>query len=262
MENKNHIIDELIERNACFEQIQSLAKQPFERQREALLDIEDKVKAIVGDDLELVSYHSIRPHNRELRLLMLKRYWLLNWMFKETPETYERMRKVNQHLYDMDRQLHEQMADLCDKLVKEPKPSFVDDYEVKGVLGFEGDDKYSLMPMTIDKEYDSDYPLMITVNESLWGVEKPDKGSPYSGIGLEWSCRYNQTRKEIINDILDDGVSWAHEFHIPFEGLCICHTTMAFVRDLYFPVFDLLHFNSFWSEVHVAYQQFSSRVEW
>ena len=94
MENKNHIIDELIERNACFEQIQSLAKQPFERQREALLDIEDKVKAIVGDDLELVSYHSIRPHSRELRLLMLERYWLLNWMFKETPETYERMRKV------------------------------------------------------------------------------------------------------------------------------------------------------------------------
>lgn len=36
----------------------------------------------------------------------------------------------------------------------------------------------------------------------------------------------------------------------------------TFVRDLYFPVFDLLHFNSFWSEVHVAYQHFPSRVEW
>ena len=147
MENKNHIVDELEERNACFEQLQPLAEQPFEQQREALLGIEGKVRAIVGDDPELVSYHNIRPHSRELRLLMLKRYWLLNWMFKETPETYERMRKVNQHLYDMDYQLHEQMADICEKLVREPKPSFVAAYEVRGVLGFEGDDKYSLMPL-------------------------------------------------------------------------------------------------------------------
>lgn len=262
MENKNHIIDEQEERNACFEQILPLAEQPFERQREALLEIEGKVRAIVGDDPELVSYHNIRPHSSELRLLMLKRYWLLNWMFKETPEAYERMRVVNQHLYDMDCQLHEQMAEICEKLVKEPKPSFVDDYEVRGVLGVDCDDRDSLTPMSVDKDFGSDYPLMISLNDSLWRIERPDSGSSYCGFGLEFYCRYDEPKEEILNSILDDGSSWAHELPTAFEGLYICHTTMVFVRDLYFPVFDLLHFNSFWSEVHVAYQHFPSRVEW
>lgn len=257
MEDKNNIIDELEERNACFEQIQPLAEQPFERQREALLDIESKVRAIVGDDPEHVNYHSIRPHSRELRLLMHKHYWLLNWMFNETPETYERMRLVNQHLYNMDRQLHEQMADICEKLVREPKPSFVDDYEVRGMLGFSFDDKDSVLALSIDEDYGSDYPLMMSVNESLLKVEKPHCGSSYLGAGLEWHCRYDHTREDILDDILDDGVSWAHELPTPFEDLCICHTTVAFVKDLCYPVFDLLHVNDFWSKVEVAYQHFT-----
>jgi hypothetical protein len=149
------------------------------------------------------------------------------------------------------------MADICEKLVREPKPSFVDDYEVRGMLGFSFDDKDSVLALPIDEDYGSDYPLMMSVNESLLNAEKPFCGSPYLGAGLEWHCRYDHTREDILDDILDDGVSWAHELPTPFEGLCICHTTMAFVKELCYPVFDLLHVNDFWSEVEVAYQHFT-----
>ena len=257
MENKNQHLKNWEERSACYKQMLPLAEQPFERQRKALLDIEGQVRAIVGDDPMLVSHQDIRPHCKELQLLLLKRYWLLNWMFKETTETYERMRQVNRHLYDMDRQLHEQMADICEKLVREPKPSFVDDYEVRGMLGFSFDNKDSVLTLSIDEDYGSNYPLMMSVNESLLKAEKLHCGSSYLGTGLEWCCRYDHTRKEILDDILDNGVSWAHELPTPFEGLCICHTTVAFVKDLCYPVFDLLHVNDFWSEVEVAYQHFT-----
>lgn len=118
MENKNNIINEFKERHACHEQVSLLFEQPFERQREALLDIEGKVRTFVGGD--------------------------------------------------------------------------------------------------------------------------PEEG--------------------ILHDGLDDGISWAHELPTPFEGLCVCHTTAAFVRDLHYPVFDLLHLNGFWSEVNVAYQHFSQQL--
>lgn len=260
MENKNNMIDEFEARHACHEQVSLLFGQPFERQREALLDMEGKVRAFVGGDPEELSCHNIKPHDRELRLLMLQRFWLLNRMFKETPEAYERMRKVNQHLYDMTRQLREQMADICGKLAKGPRPSFVNDYEVKGVLGFNYDDKESVSPMSIDRDYGSDYPLMVAVNECLWDIERPNCGSPYLGMGLEFHCRYDEAKEDILHDGLDDGISWAHELPTPFEGLCICHTTAAFVRDLHYPVFDLLHLNDFWSEVNVAYQHFSQQL--
>ena len=261
MENKNNIIDELKERWACYDQVRFLFEQPFERQREALLDIEGKVRAIVGGDPEEVCYRSVRPHCKELRLLLLKRYWLLNWMFIETPEAYERMRIVNQHLYEMDCQLHEQIAEICEKIVREPKPSFVDDYEVRAMLGTGYNDEDSVVHLSLDDDYGSDLPLMISVNECLLDEENYKMASHYCGYGLEFYCPYDKPKEVILHNGLDDGVSWAHKLPTPFEGLCICHTTASFVKDLYYPVFDLLHFNSFWSEVLVAYQHFSSRVE-
>ena len=257
MKNKSDFSEELKERCACYDQMRILFEQPFEQQREALLDIEGKVRAIVGDDPEGVSSLNVKPHCKELRLLLLKRYWLLNWMFEETPETYERMRKVNQHLYDMDRRLHEQMAEICEKLVRDPKPSFVDDYEVMAILGTGYEDENSVVHLSLDEDYGSDFPLMISVNQSLLDVEECWMKSHFCGYGVAFHCRYDEPKEDILNSILDDGVSWAHELPTAFEGICICHTTMAFVRDLYYPVFDLLHLNHFWSEVDVAYQHFS-----
>ena len=124
------------------------------------------------------------------------------------------------------------------------------------MLGLSYDDKDSLVSLSLDEEYGSDYPLMISLNDSLWRIERPGCGSSYCGFGMEFYCRYDEPKEEILNSILDDGSSWAHELPTSFEGLCICHTTAALVRDLYYPVFDLLHFNSFWSEVIVNYQHF------
>lgn len=74
-----------------------------------------------------------------------------------------------------------------------------------------------------------------------------------------WKEKEKDRFAKVNKNILHDAFSALSLSEYLGQGVL---TTMAFVRDLYFPVFDLLHFNSFWSEVHVAYQHFSSRVEW
>ena len=100
--------------------------------------------------------------------------------------------------------------------------------------------------------YGSDFRLMIATNNYLTGEENLHY--------LELNCRYNEPRESILESgNCDDGKSWSHETPGLFLGICVCHTTAIFCRDLDYRIQDILQLNDFWNEVHVRYQQFATQ---
>ena len=91
-----------------FQEILPLKEQPFEQQREALLRIEQQVRDMVGSDPCYL--HNVEENKLELKSLLHQRFYLLGWMLKASPEEYERMRIVNQFLFDKTVQLREAAA--------------------------------------------------------------------------------------------------------------------------------------------------------
>jgi len=229
----------------------SLWDKSFDCQKEEVLRLEGEIRDIVGEDPDSLSSDVLARNKEELELLLSQRRTLLNWMFLETPEEVARMDVLNSQLFKLTNQLREKMADVCGALAACPRDEFIDDYEVCGTLRFSYNEDESILSYEGDEIYGCDFPLMIALNNRLTGKEPPHF--------LEIYCRYNDSREEILNaENLDDGNSWAHETAGFFEGICICHTTAVFCRDLGYPLVDVLHLNDFWNEVHVRYQQFAT----
>jgi len=227
--------------------------QPFEIQKAEVQRIEDVIRGIVGDDSEHMDRYILKKNMVELELLLDQRRTLLNMMFRENEVEIERMKIVNSRLFDLTRRLRVKMADVCQSLVEHARDDFDDDFEVDGILRFNYDDKDSILPYEGDSVYGSNFYQMIALNDRL----RHRSNNPY----LELSCRYNDSRKNILesgNCDIDD-LSWAHEITGIFDGIYICHTTAVFCRDFGYPVVDVLHMNDFWSEVQVRYQQFATQ---
>jgi len=225
---------------------------PFEVQRNEVLRIEEEIRSIVGSDPEGISHYVLFRHKEELELLLDQRRALLNWMFRETPQEVARMDLLNTRLFDLTKRLRVKMADVCEDLASHQRDDFDDDFEVEGTIKFSYNEEDSILPYEGADNYGSDYRLMIVANNYLTGEE-------YQHF-LDFNCRYNWTREEILmSRNLDDGQSWSHDMPGVFEGICICYTTACFCRYFGYPIQDVLQLNDFWSEVHVRYQQFATQ---
>ena len=225
-------------------------EQPFEVQRTRVQEIESEIRSVVGTEPGWIDMMALDKHKDELDLLLDERRVLLDWMLLETPEEVERMRIVNQRLFDLTNRLQVKMADVAEYLVSRDRDDFDDDYEVEGTLRFSYNDEGSVLPYPDDDVYD--FRLMINVRDWL----KVDNRSHQ----LELLCRYDEPRESILaSGNLDDGQSWGHDMAGCFDDIVISHTTMLFNRDFGFPVVDILHLNDFWNEVHVKYQNFATQ---
>ena len=227
-------------------------EQPFEVQRTQVQEIESEIRSVVGTEPGWIVMTALDKHKDELDLLMEDRKILLDWMLLETPEEVERMRIVNQRLFDLTNRLRVKMADVAEYLVSRDRDDFDDDYEVEGTLRFSYNGDDSVLPYPGDEVYGSDFRLIINVRDWL----KVDNRSHQ----LKLLCRYDEPRESILaSGNLDDGQSWGHDMAGCFDDIVICHTTMLFNRDFDFPVVDILHLNDFWNEVHVKYQNFATQ---
>ena len=227
-------------------------EQPFEVQRTRVQEIESEIRSVVGTEPGWIDMMALDKHKDELDLLLDERRVLLDWMLLETPEEVERMRIVNQRLFDLTNRLRVKMADVAEYLVSRDRDDFDDDYEVEGTLRFSYNGDDSVLPYPGDEVYGSDFRLMINVRDWL----KVDSLSRQ----LELHCKYNESRENILTSgNLDDGQSWGHDMAGCFDDIVICRTTMLFNRDFGFPVADLLHMNDFWNKVHVKYQNFATQ---
>jgi len=226
--------------------------RPFEVLRTRVQEIESGIRSVVGAEPGWIDMTALDKHKDELDFLLGERKVLLDWMFCETPEEVERMRVVNQRLYDLTNWLRIKMADVSEYLVSRERDDFDDDYEVEGTLRFSYNDEDSVLLYPGDKVYGSDFKLMINVRDWLKVENRSNQ--------LELLCRYDEPRESILaSGNLDDGQSWVHDMTGCFDDIVICHTTMLFNRDFGFSVVDFLHLNDFWSEVHVRYQNFATQ---
>ena len=227
-------------------------EKPFEVQRTRVQEIESEIRSVVGSEPGWINMVALDEHKDELDLLLDERKILLDWMLQETPEEVERMRVVNQRLFDLTNRLRVKMADVAEYLVSRDRDDFDDDYEVEGTLRFCYNDEYSVLPYPGDEVFGSNFRLMINVRDWL----KVDNRSHQ----LELLCKYNESRESILAfGNLDDGQTWVHDMAGCFDDIVICHSTMLFNRDFGYPVVDFLHLNDFWSEVHVRYQNFATQ---
>lgn len=225
---------------------------PFELIKDEVLRIEEQIRSIVGKDPDCLSPSVLFRHKEELELLLDQRRTLLNWMFLETPQEIARMDVLNSRLFDLTKRLRVKMADVCESLAAHERDDFDDDFEVEGTLRFSYNDENSIFSYEGADVYGSDFRLMIATNNYLTGEENLHY--------LELNCRYNEPRESILESgNCDDGKSWSHETPGLFLGICVCHTTAIFCRDLDYPIQDVLQLNDFWNEVHVRYQQFATQ---
>lgn len=227
-------------------------EQPFEVRRTRVQEIESEIRSVVGAEPGWIDMVVLDKHKDALDLLLDERKILLDWMLQQTPEEVERMRIVNQRLFDLTNRLRVKMADVAEYLLSRERDDFDDDYEVEGTLRFNYNDEDSVLHYPGDDVYGSNFELMINVRDWL----KVDNRSHQ----LELLCRYDEPRESIlVSGNLDDGQSWGHDMAGCFDDIVICHSTMLFNRDFGFPVVDFLHLNDFWSEVHVRYQNFATQ---
>jgi len=228
-------------------------KKSFKVKKSRLIEVESEIRNIVGCDPEFVNIPDEESLKTDLLLLLDERRALLNWMFKETPEEWERMKVVNSRLSELTKELRLKMADVCHGLVKRKRDSFDDDYEVCGTLHYNYNGEDSVLSYKGAEIYGSDYRLMIATNNSLTYNDP----SPF----LEFDCRYDDSRDMILESgNCDDDYTWAHD--TPFAEdpeVYICHTMAVFCRDLGYPAQDVLQLNDFWNEVHVRYQHFATQ---
>ena len=238
-----------------FDRYKVYRKKPFKVKKSRLQEMEAEIRNIVGCDPEFVNIPDEESLKTNLLLLLDERRALLNWMFKETPEEWERMKVVNSRLFALIKELRLKMADVCDSLVKRERDAFDDDYEVCGTLLFHYNGEDSVLPYKGSEIYGSDFRLMIAANNFLTG--NAVSPSPF----LELSCRYDWTRDMILNSgNCDNDYTWAHD--TPFTEdpeVYICHTMAVFCRDLGYSAQDVLQLNDFWNEVHVRYQHFATQ---
>jgi len=222
-------------------------EQPFGVLRSRVQEIESEIRFVVGTEPGWIDMTALDRHKDETDLLLGERKVLLDWMFCETPEEVERMRVVNQRLFDLTNRLRVKMADVAEYLASRERDDFDDDYEIEGTLMFCYNGEDSVLPYPGDEVYGSDFGLMINVRDWLKVDNRPHQ--------LELLCKYNESRENILTSgNLDDGQSWSHDMAGRFDDIVVCHTTMLFNREFGFPVVDLLHQNDFWSEVHIRYQ--------
>lgn len=162
---------------------------PFEVQRTRLQEIESEIRSVVGTEPGWIDMMALDRHKDEIDLLLGERKVLLDWMFCETPEEVERMRIVNQRLFDLTNRLRVKMADVAEYLVSRDRDDFDDDYEVEGTLRFSYNDQDSVLLYHGDEVYGSNFRLMINVRDWL----KVDNRFHQ----LELLCKYNESREHL-----------------------------------------------------------------
>ena len=104
--------------NDNFDRYEVYMYKSFKVKKNRLIEVEAMIRSVVGNEPDYVKI-PYEEHSRiELHLLLDERRSLLNWMFKETPEEWERMKVVNSRLLELTRELCLKMANVCDGLAK------------------------------------------------------------------------------------------------------------------------------------------------
>lgn len=231
--------------------------------RKRLQRIEAAILRITGKDMDRLSVRLVPEKKRErIGELIGVRQVLLNRMFAATDEEVERMDRVNGLLLDLTQQMYRRSAELYRRVLDTTHDqTFDDDVMVEGSLKYGCNGPESVLHLTNDHYYGSDFTRMLQIIDWLYfcradGFELQEIESTLpKSIEPDDSPSMSDAELEFADD-LDDGTTWAEGWldHPAFKHICICHAMHDICTHKSYSIPDLLRMNDFWCEVKITHQ--------
>lgn len=235
--------------------------QNKESLRECVQKIEGELRSIVGDCIgKWFATPRYDYEFEELVELLNCRRDLLDKMFVATSEEIERMEQVNNRLSDLTNKLFARTEELCRKMATTTyDPEFDNHVDVEGTLKFENNDEDSILPMSNDNYYGSDFAFAFEVIACLY----THKYLRREEIEFSYCYKVDMDKDEMqVADNLNDGQSWYHA-NMPaadkLSHLCICHAIYDLNMHKPYSIPDILRMNDFTVEVVVKHQHFANQ---
>ena len=218
------------------------------RKKQRLREIESRIIEIVGDDLDNFNgWERDKDKKETVKSLLSKRYAILNEMFLPTVENLERFKRVNDELFRLSKCLEQRLQRIVDnKVFLLDSPNFDDDYELEGTLKFVFNDNDSILTLSDDDYYGSNFPVMIKALYEL-----------YSDGFADSIVTVNEH-----HGTLDDGQSWNEPpfmSHSEYDDNIICYAVHDLTSHKLYSIPDLLRLNDFWAEVNFKVQSITNQ---
>lgn len=222
----------------------------IEQQRAKLLKIEESIRKIIGtDDPDSVFLWRKRKYPRvleRLENLLLKRCGTLNRMFQATDEEMEYFDRINDHLLHLRNELFRRTTSMRDSISVDM--DFDDDYEIEGTLMFSYDSAESVLTLTNDEFYGTDFQLMIsTLSSFYYATEEENLGTVTIDLGKM--------------NMADDGQTWAFPIfgHDVFDNRIVGYGPYCLCDYKNYSIPDLVRLNDFWAEVKLTMQSMTTQ---
>ena len=229
--------------------------------RESVVNIEAQIRSIVGECVgKWFATQRSEFECEHLIELLFQRRELLDKMFVATTEEVERMEQVNTCLQDLTNKMFARTEELYRKMISTTyDPEFDNDVEVEGTLTFGMNDTDSILPMSNDDYYGSDFAFVFEVIACLY----THKYLRLEEIEFSYCYKVDMDKDEMqAADNLNDGQSWYHA-NMPaadnLSHLCICHAIYDLNMHKPYSIPDILRMNDFSVEVAVKHQHFANQ---
>lgn len=214
--------------------------------REELIAIERRIMDITGKSSDAdYKWRTNHDEFNEVRILLTRRWKLLNLMFMPNDVSMNQFKKINLRLETLCKQLKERMLKLRQSLPLVQDPDFDDDYELTGEIRFCYNDENSVLKSD-DEYYGSYFCKMIDIIHTC-------------NYDTYWECI---ERISPDSPILDDGVSWNEPpfYGRPeFDNIAVCHAIHNLSAHMLYSIPDILRLNDFWAETHLTFQSITTQ---
>lgn len=202
-----------------------------------LPEIEEQIKQLYKSTAGLWYCRTNPEQFKQFEDLLLKRWRILNSMFLGNEEEMCHLRRVNEHLSYLRKELYRRVALMKQSIVRDP--AFDDDYEVEGRLDVHYNDETSVLTLKDDAYYGSDFVLMNEVLESF----------------------YLMNRKNSIGFTInpgDDG-ELDNTVYEQWCGIPMCYALYDLCFYKHYSIPDLIRLNDFWAEVTLTAQSITTQ---
>ena len=228
--------------------------------------IEERILAITGKNVEFnMEWTRSQRKCEQVERLIWKRKHLLDKMFVATPEEVVRMEQVNNRLFDLTQKMYARTEALYRKMATSTyDPEFDDAVEVEGALKYAANDQNSVLPMSNDEYYGSNFYAMLSVIDWLFTCDVLEEIERCSCYLTPSYSRPNINGEELgLIDNLNDGTTWYESVQPAADRLshlCICHAIHDLSNHKPYSIPDILRMNDLWVEVTIKHQHIVNQL--
>ena len=218
-----------------------------------LQKVERQIIKIAGDEEAGHRWWKDGRKEEQLEELLSNRCYLLNQMFVVTSDVVARMEEINTQLYNLTQKMYAQSARLYRRELAVAIDSEFDNIVVRGALYYCHNGENSVLQLSDDAFYGSNFNRMVELIHSVEAVEEIASVCKYLDCG---DVSESSDAKLGFEDWSDDGTSWAEGWLRckEFEHISICHAIHDLCTHKHYSIPDLLRLNNFVCEITVKYQ--------